>query len=82
MMSIFVPCGVYNAIFEFGYGFYGNPCIWEAGEPLFRREKSQELSDAQGEWDLVAVGIPKYTIIHEVATTNAADAADASANPS
>ena len=27
MMSIFVPCGVYNAIFEFGHGFYGNPCI-------------------------------------------------------
>lgn len=53
----------------------------EAAEPLFR-EMSQELSDGQGEQDLVAVGVPEYTIIHEFATTNAANAADASANPS
>jgi len=53
----------------------------EAAEPLFQ-EMSQELSDRQGEQDLVAVGVPEYTIIHEVATTNTANAADASANPS
>lgn len=40
---------------------------------------SHELRDGQGKQDLTAVGIPKYTIVHEVTTANAADAP---ANPS
>lgn len=50
-------------------------CCDQAGEPFLHREMSQ---DGQGERDLAAVGIPEYTILHEVATTNTADA---STNP-